>query len=100
MLAADDEVVLAGLRCEDRSLPADREVVRLELVGRFRPGDAEIELDDRVDPVDDDLPGPHIPRLKVLGFQAALVSRSTTGFVARFRPPPPDPIGNRVPILL
>ena len=51
MIGANDELVFAGFRREQRAGPANRELVRLDLLGKGRGG-AEIERHLRVDPVE------------------------------------------------
>ncbi len=52
MVGADDELVIARLGRDHRPFPADRELVRIELLG-FGTVRSEIEIDLRVDPIKD-----------------------------------------------
>ena len=52
VLGADDELVVARLRGQDRAFPADRELIGLDLLG-VGARLAEVELDLGIDPLDD-----------------------------------------------
>ncbi len=69
---ADDEFVRARFRGQDRTAPADGELVGLELLG-VRAGRAEIEADDGIQSFQDAVTVTETPRLEILPAQAALL---------------------------
>src|SRR5579871_2275278 len=72
MFGADDEFILSRLRRQHRTTPADGELIGFKL-RRFRPVNAEIELNDGIEALDNALASaPESPRFEVFALQAAL----------------------------
>src|SRR5206468_1095996 len=92
VLGANDELVLARLGSQHRAGPADRELVRLDLVGEGAGG-AEVEADFRVNAGQDAVREVEAALLVVLRLQAALPVPAAGGTEAA------DEVGDGVAVL-
>jgi hypothetical protein len=97
VLGANHELVAARFRGEHRAFPADRELVRVELLlgvlGQLRPGRAEVEVHHGVGAVDEPGLAPEVARGEVLAVQPLFVIR------LRRRPEAGHDVGDGVPVL-
>ena len=72
MFRAHNEFTIASLRCQNRTLPADGELMRRKLL-RVRAGQSEVKMYTGIDALHDEILVAEVRRIEILRSQAALL---------------------------